>query len=152
VVSSTGLQTCTTSGALSCTVTGLTNGTAYSFRVRARNSVGYGAYSAPSNVVTPVAPVKVPGAPTRVAGTSGKNAVTVTWTAPASNGGAPILGYEVVAAPPAATCSTSGATRCTVTGLSGGTPYTFQVRARNSAGWGPLSTSSAPVTPKGPPR
>ncbi len=47
----------TASGASSpLTVTGLTNGTAYTFTVKATNSVGTGASSAASNAVTPVAP------------------------------------------------------------------------------------------------
>ena len=37
----------------SCTVTGLTNGSDYTFRVRAKNSVGWGAWSENSNAVTP---------------------------------------------------------------------------------------------------
>jgi len=36
-------------------ITGLTNGTAYTFTVEARNALGYGAMSAPSSGVTPVA-------------------------------------------------------------------------------------------------
>ena len=43
------------STALQCVVTGLTNGTPYSFRVRALNGAGWGAYSSWSEPVTPEA-------------------------------------------------------------------------------------------------
>src|SRR4029077_17973362 len=68
----------------SCTVTGLTNGTPYFFRVAAINAAGTGAYSTPSSGVTPRT---VPDAPTAVTGTPGNGHVSLTWTAPSSNGG-----------------------------------------------------------------
>lgn len=48
-----------TSTSTSATVTSLTNGSAYVFRVAAVNSVGTGSYSSASNGVTPVAPTPV---------------------------------------------------------------------------------------------
>ena len=47
----------TGTGATSTTITGLTNGTAYTFKVKATNAVGTSAHSAASNTVTPAAPV-----------------------------------------------------------------------------------------------
>jgi len=41
--------------ALTCTITGLTNGTAYSFEARALNGAGWGPWSTPSSTVTPAA-------------------------------------------------------------------------------------------------
>ena len=78
------------------TVTGLTNGTAYTFTVAAINSVGTGPASAASNSVTPTDPRHtVPGAPTIGTATAGNASATVTWTAPASNGGSAITGYVI---------------------------------------------------------
>jgi hypothetical protein len=83
-----------------------------------------------------------------VKATPANKQVTVTWSAPSSNGGAAITGYQVKASPGGRTCSTTGTRTCTVTQLTPGTKYTFVVRAKNAAGWGPWSAKSAAVIPK----
>jgi titin len=130
----------------SSTVTGLVNGTAYTFRVKATNGVGDSAASTPSASVTPAA---APGAPTDVSGVRGNGQVTVSWTAPASNGSA-ITGYTVSASPQVGavtkTC-TSATTSCIVTGLTNGVAYTFTVKATNAVSDSVASNPSASVTP-----
>ena len=149
VTAAPGGRTCATTGALSCTVTGLANGTSYTFTVRAANDVGPGPASDPSSAVTP-AP-GVPGAPTGVKGVAKDASALVSWSAPTDNGGAAITAYAVTSNPGALTCGTSGALSCTVAGLTNGTPYTFTVAATNVAGTGPASAASSPVTPSAAP-
>ncbi|MFN8040872.1 MAG: fibronectin type III domain-containing protein, partial [Acidimicrobiales bacterium] len=140
-------QTCTTGGALTCDVTGLSDGTAYTFTVLATNGVGPGPESPQSDAVTTPS---VPSAPAKPTATAGNTKATVTWTAPA-NGGSAITGYTVTAYQGASasgqTCTTGGALTCQVTGLTNGTAYTFTVKATNAVGTGAESPKSDAVTP-----
>ena len=127
-------------------VTGLANGQAYKFRVQGQNAIGGGAVSAASAAVTTP---NVPGAPTGVTATAGNAQASVTWTAPASNGGSAITGYTVTAAPGGASATTSGALTAVIPGLTNGTAYTFTVVATSAVGSSVASAASAPVTPAG---
>jgi len=124
-------------------VTGLTNGTAYTFTVTATNSVGTGAASSASNSVTPAT---VPGAPTMGAATRGNGQATVNFSPPSSNGGAAITSYTVTPSP-GGRLVTGTASPITVTGLTNGTTYTFAVAATNRVGTGATSGLSNTVTP-----
>jgi hypothetical protein len=136
--------------ATSAAVTGLTNGTSYTFTVTATNANGTGPASAPSNSVSPSA---LPGAPTAVTATAGNTAATVSWSAPSSNGGSTITSYTVTpfigstAQTPVTVTGSPPATSAAVTGLTNGTSYTFTVTATNANGTGPASAASNSVTP-----
>jgi hypothetical protein len=143
VTSSPGAKTCTTAG-LSCTVTGLTNGTGYTFTVVATNAIGDSLASDPSNAVTPVAVPAKPAAPTAV---GGDQSALVSWAAVSGNG-SPVTGYTVTSSPGGKTCTTAGLS-CTVTGLTNGTAYTFTVVATNAVGDSLASDPSDAVTPVG---
>ena len=88
-----------------------------------------------------------PGAPVFVAAIAGKQSATVSWRAPPEPVGSPISGYSVVASPGGASCSTTVATSCSVSGLTAGTAYTFSVRAIGAGGPGPAATTTVPVVP-----
>jgi chitinase len=89
-----------------------------------------------------------PGAPTGVQATAGDAQATVRWTAPTSTGSSAITSYHVTVSPSGRVITVAApATSTTVTGLTNGTTYTFYVAATNSAGTGPNSTASNPVTP-----
>jgi hypothetical protein len=127
---------------------GLVNGTRYYYRLRAHNAVGW---SAASTVVSSV-PRAVPTAPQSPSATWGDHTATVAWSAPASDGGAPVNGYRLQ-------LSTGGPTwtnlpagmqlQLTATGLSNGVTYHCRVQAHNAAGWGPASIEvyAAPGVP-----
>lgn len=129
----------------SIVVTGLSNGTSYTFSVKAVNAAGSSTASAASNIVIPAT---VPGIPANVVATPGNGQATVTFTPPADNGGSPVTGYEVTASPGNITVVSTGTT-IVVPGLSNGTSYTFTVKAVNSAGSGAASAPSNQVTPYG---
>jgi hypothetical protein len=133
----------------STSITGLTNGTSYTFTVTATNTLGNGPASEHSNAVTPAT---TPATPTTVTASPGNASATVKWSAPA-NGGSPITSYTVtpyIGSTAQTATKVSGsppATSTTITGLTNGTSYTFTVTAANTLGNGPASEHSNAVTP-----
>lgn len=134
-----------TSTTTSVTVTGLTNGTNYGFRVAARNSVGIG----PTTAQFTVKP-GVPGIPTNVVATAELTSGRVSWTAPANNGST-ITGYTVTkflnGASNGSKTFASSATTQTITDLVPGGSYRFTVFAKNSKGAGAKSAQSNAIVP-----
>lgn len=148
-------SSCTTSTS-SCDVTGLTNGTTYFIEVVARcianatcssESVTFDRDSDPSIRVSGV-PQGRPTVPASVDVLGGDSIITVSWAAPASDGGSPITNYLVEAftsasgGTPVDTCnpSTVASMRCVLEGLNNGTSYYVQVSAQNIAGSSPVSS------------
>lgn len=132
----------------SFTVTGLTNGKAYSFDVRAVNGAGTSVASARSAVATPAT---VPARPTFGASTAGNASVTLRWNAPA-NGGSPITGYRIdqytgASGTVSKPTSVGDVTSHLVTGLTNGSSYSFTVTAINAKGEA-VSARSAALTPR----
>jgi titin len=147
ITANPGGQTCVSTTSFPCTVTGLTNGTAYTFTATATNPYGTSIASAPSAAVTPQ---PLPGAPTAASAVAGNASALVSWTAPAPNGD-PVTSYKVTSLPGGKTCTaTAPTTSCTVTGLPNGRSFTFTVTATNLIGTGAPSAATAPVTPAAP--
>lgn len=140
----------TTSG----TVSGLTNGQAYVFRVAATNPYGIGNYSSASTSVTPAGP---PSSPRSLVATPGNAQVVLTWSAPSSNGGSAVTDYVVQYSFNSGTSwttfadGTSGTTGAVITGLTNGQPYVFRVAAVNLYGTSEYTAFMTPTAPLGVP-
>ena len=124
------------------TITGLTNGSTYNFRVRARTGAGtvanpykYSGYA----TVNAIPNIQDPSTPTNLAGAPSSGQVALSWTASNANGGTS-LSYEVyhklssTTAWPTTPTATITTTSRTITGLTNGSTYNFRVRARTGAG------------------
>lgn len=149
VVSNPDGKTCTAT-ATSCVVTGLTNGTSYTFRVTAKNGVGMSQGSIPSTAVTPSAATSVAAAigtvssaPTDVKVVAGWKRATISWSGPINNGGQQVFSYTVTASSGGQSCTTFGASACTITGLAAKKQHSFSVVATNA-----LGNSAAATTEK----
>ena len=131
---------------------GLAPGTTRYYRVAAINDQGPGAFSAPPvEGTTRAAP---PGPPQNLrAQATGPRSITLTWQAPASDGGARITGYSVRArGPHDGTWITiqrntgSTATTFAHTNLQPASAYRYQVAAINSVGASPWSPEAGTIT------
>jgi titin len=131
-------------GGDTATISGLTNGTAYYFRVHAENAYGEG----PSTTVTvtPQGLGSVPGSPTGLRTNYGDGFIGLLWSPPTSTAGSLVTGYHVYLG---YSSSFVGAREFTTSGTSfqltdaiNGSQYYIKVTALNAAGEGPAT----PVT------
>jgi hypothetical protein len=135
------------------TITGLSPTTAYVFRVALVNSYGASPVSRQSNTIRTAA--TTPGQVTGVNPSAQPDAVSLGWTAPASDGGSPITTYEIRSSTDGGgtwgiPVTTPGAATSTViSGLTSAANYEFEVAAVNEQGAGPFSAPSQGVTPIG---
>ena len=130
-------------------VTGLTNGTAYTFELRAKATDAPGESSE-------VTATPVPAAPANLEASVGVGEVTLEWDDP---GDAAITRYQLVhysgarpSQPSWSDISGSGAgtTSHEVTGLTNGTAYTFELRAKATDAHGDSSAVTATPVPAAP--
>ncbi|WP_189213680.1 Ig-like domain-containing protein [Actinokineospora fastidiosa] len=144
-----GSQTCPASP---CAITGLTNGTRYTFTVRARNLVGW---SEPSGRSAPAQPNTVPGAVGGLAADQPRDGtLRLTWTA-APNEGSPVLRHDISWTGGGRMSVPGGATTANPPGLDNDAVYTFTVIPVNAQGPGPAVTArgqsaGVPDTPGAP--
>ena len=99
-----------------------------------------------TNMIGGVAGASVPDAPTSPVAAVGNTQSTITFSAPASNGGSAITGYTVTSSPGSFT-ATGATSPIIVTGLTNGTSYTFTIVATNALGNSVASVVSNAVTP-----
>lgn len=125
------------------TVTGLTNGQQYTFRVVAINANGP---STPSNLAN-ATPATIPSAPVidPAQTVTGNEFVTIGWSTP-YDGGSPITHYVIQAKPASGSWETveddhdvSNPNVITIQNLANGVEYSFQVAAVNGVDQGPYS-------------
>ena len=121
-------------------VPGLTNGTAYSCSVTARNAIGQ---SLASGSVT-ATPATVPGAPSITAISASNAELSITFAPPASDGGSAVTSYSASCGA-STTTATGASSPLKITGLTNGTTYSCTVSATNEVGSGPASAAQTGI-------
>jgi subtilase family serine protease len=130
------------------TDTNVTNGTTYSYKVAATNSVGTGGQSGEKSATPTAANVPAaPGSLTAKTAAVSNRGVRLNWTTP-SNGGSAITGFNIYRSTSSGAetkLTTAGKNATTIldsTGTSGVT-YFYKVTAVNKNGEGPLSNEAS---------
>ena len=118
------------------------------FRLSARNSGGEATNTLDWRFAgsKPIVTTSVPTAPRNVAATAGDGEITLSWSAPSSDGGSAITGYRVRVGSGSWVSKGASATSHTFTELTNGTTYTVEVQAQNSAGYSTSATATATVS------
>ncbi|MDE0676580.1 MAG: fibronectin type III domain-containing protein [Acidimicrobiaceae bacterium] len=147
------------------TITGLTNGTKYEARVRARNANGVGPWSDAADTI----PLAAPSTPTGLAVELDDRQLVVSWNEPAAHGST-ITGYQVEHRNCTATrkdCTVSpkwnatwmsqtvaaDATTTTISSLTNDTAYQVRVRATSAtgnSGWSQIKSAIPAAVPAAP--
>jgi fibronectin type 3 domain-containing protein/C1A family cysteine protease len=139
----------------SYTDSSVTNGNTYYYAVSAVNSVGEGPRSGQASA-RPEAQANVPGTPAGLSASPGNSQVTLSWQAPADDGGSSITGYRVYRGYSSSSltfAASVSSTQYQITGLTNGLTYYFSVSAINSVGEGSRCTavSATPTQSTSPP-
>ena len=139
VTATPGGATCQTT-LTSCRISGLTDGSTYTFEVSAMNATGNSLISSSSPLTTG----GQPSVPTGVTAYPGSGQLTINWQ-PSTPGNSSVDGYVAVANPGGGTCSATVLSRCVIYGLTHGGTYSVTVRALSATGNSlPSSPLSAP--------
>jgi fibronectin type 3 domain-containing protein len=114
------------------TVTGLTNGTSYSFKVSAVDNVNNESAKSATVSTAPVAPADTtpPAVPYGLWATAGNAQVNLNWNA---NGESDIKAYKIYRSNTLIATVTHPETTYTDTGLANGTSYSFKISAVDNA-------------------
>ena len=149
-----------TAAMTSYTVMGLTNGQTYSFIVRAENTAGPGGASNEISATPKQAPPAAPAAPANFTATAGQEKATLQWTvvegatyqyrkksgtATFKDDGTDYM--DIAAADLKPVTGSTTMKMFEVTGLTGGTAYTFEVRVKASGSVSAGAPSSDTATP-----
>jgi hypothetical protein len=141
------VATLTDPSATATTLSGLTNGVDYTVTVAATNASGAGPAATADGT-----PRTVPDGTVLTGASAADHSATVSWQAPASDGGSAVLDYVVTAQPSGrSTTVAAGSTVATIGGLLNGSATTLSVAAVNAAGTGP-ATRTGVVIPRRPAR
>ena len=130
-------------------MSGLSNTTAYVFRVAAVNAFGPGAWSSAVVLTGPAAAPTLDPAPV-----VGNGSVQLSWDTPSDLGGRPLTGYRIeyrlASAVSWKPLSVGVVNSRLVTGLTNGSSYVFRVAALTGFGTGLFSTPTGSLKPIGP--